>query len=69
MAKIEAGYSSPKETSKKSNEVKDDFGRTEETANIRKIKNGYLVKKCWQEGKGDKRQYKEEEEYFKENPL
>ena len=70
MAEIEIGYSSPKESSKEeAGEVKDNFNRRNETVNIRKIKNGFIVKKCWEEGKKEKSRYCEEEEYFKSNPL
>lgn len=71
--KTEAVYkeskSAEKAESSKKSEVKDDFNRTDETVSIRKISNGYVAKKCWKEGKGNKMEYKEEEIYYAENPL
>jgi len=52
--------------------MKDDFKRENETVSIRKIKNGYIVKKCWNEKRNAKDSYgnyKEEEYFSEENPV
>lgn len=55
-------------------EVKDDFDKKDINVNIRKIKNGYIVRRSWSEPSEDDsgRPYDkwcEEEEYYQENPL
>lgn len=70
--KSEPSYKEPKsekKDEKSTKEVKDDFKREQEAVSIRKIKNGFIVSKSWQEGKGNSRQYCNEEIYYEKNPL
>ena len=46
-----------------------DAEKQELSVSIRKISNGYLVCKSWYEGDCDNRCYKNEEVYYKDNPL
>lgn len=52
-----------------SKELHDKLDKREETVNIRRIDNGYIVRKSWTQGEGAKKEYKESEEFFENNPI
>lgn len=64
---IAPGYSSGPMESKPS--VAKAGSKNNYSMNARKISNGWLVRECWEEGEGEKRQYKEVETFTSENPI
>lgn len=68
--KTSLGYKTKKdEPAEESKELHDKLDKREETVNIRKIDNGYIVRRSWSQGEGDKREFKEIEQYFEKNPI
>lgn len=68
--KTSLGYKTKKdEPAEESKELHDKLDKREETVNIRKIDNGYIVRRSWSQGEGDKREFKETEQYFASNPI
>lgn len=68
--KTSPGYK--KEAESKDDAIHEDFEKTDETVNIRKIKNGFIVKTDWREkpkGKDGMSEYKSEEVYHEKNPV
>lgn len=49
--------------------IGEDFNEEDMSVSVRKIKNGFIVSRSWTEGKGEDRQWKNEEEYYSENPI
>lgn len=69
--KSSIGYkvSKKKEDASEEKELKDDFKKEDESVNIRKITNGFVVRRSWREGKKGDMSYKDEETFYDKNPL
>jgi len=55
--------------SEESGELKDSLEKQDESVTVRKIKNGYIVHRSWSEGEGEKKRYKDEDEFYSTNPI
>lgn len=65
---IESAYGSNQPAAESESSPKKE-GKQNYRMEAREISNGWIVRESWEEGSGDKRQYKDKETYHEENPL